>query len=217
MDRKNHWDRIFTHRHSSELTWYQPQLKTSLELISALHLTPKSRIIDSGSGDSNLVDDLLAYGFTSLTVLDVSAVALERSRSRLGNAAALVEWICGDILEVDLGERSFYLWHDRALFHFLVDPAERQHYLHTLDKSLAECGYWLVATFAPQGPEICSGLSTLRYKAEELSELLGKDYRLISTCHENHARPQGGEQAFIYCCFQKYRGISALEEHPSRN
>jgi len=142
---------------------------------------------------------------------------LERSRSRLGNAAALVEWICGDILEVDLGERSFDLWHDRALFHFLVDPAERQHYLHTLDKSLAECGYWLVATFAPQGPEMCSGLSTLRYNAEELSKLLGRDYRLISTCYENHARPQGGEQAFIYCCFQKYRGTSPLEEHPLRN
>jgi len=203
MDRGSHWDNVFSRRQPTELSWYQPQLRISLELISSLQLPYDSNIIDVGGGDSTLVDDLLGRGYTSVAVLDISPVALERAKKRLGQRATRVKWIIGDVTQVNLAEGKYDLWHDRALFHFLIESEERQQYIKTMQRALRKGGYWVVATFAPEGPEVCSGLPTMRYSPKALGELVGTDYKLIESRKELHKKPQGGAQEFVYCVFQK--------------
>ena len=203
MDRKTHWDCIFQTKVSEQLTWHQPHLQSSLDLIQRAAVGLQARLIDVGGGDSTLVDDLLALGFVRPTVLDISTVALQRARERLGGCVAEVEWIEGDITQISLPLAAFDLWHDRAVFHFLTDPTDRQRYVHTVQTALEPGGHLVIATFAQDSPEKCSGLEVVRYSPESLCHELGKDFQLRDSRAETHCTPWGGEQRFMYCLFHK--------------
>lgn len=203
MSTRSHWEQIYTCTSSDRLGWHQEHLVQSLELIAQVSLPISASVLDVGGGDSTLVDDLLRMGYFRVAVLDISAAALERAKARLGKAGRLVEWIEGDVTSVTLPAEHFDLWHDRALFHFLTGPEARRAYLTTLDRSLRSRGYAVIATFAENGPEQCSGLPTNRYSSGLLQAELGDRFELIDSRLETHKKPQGGEQEFLYSLFRK--------------
>lgn len=202
-DRKNHWEAIFDSKRSHELAWHQSHLALSLELIQATCLSDTASILDAGAGDSTLVDDLLAAGFSNLAVLDVSTSAIQRCKSRLGQRAERITWIAGDITQVDLPAQAYHLWHDRAMFHFLTDPLERGLYVLAARRALAPGGYLIVATFSPEGPQNCSGLPVMRYNPSTISREFGSHFALLQSRLETHRTPWGGAQSFQYCLLQK--------------
>lgn len=201
-----HWDHIYRTKPADAVSWYAPHLDASLQMIDRVPLAPDAAILDVGGGASTLVDDLLARGFRNLTVLDVAPAALDASRARLGPAAETVRWRAGDITEIDLSARSCDLWHDRAVFHFLIDPAQRAAYARQLTRSLRPGGYSIVSTFGPEGPMRCSGLDVVRYDATALHDALadntGARLRLLDSAMTLHATPFGTTQQFLTCLFQ---------------
>ena len=198
MDVRSHWDTIFATKPSTKLGWFQPHLRNSLDLIEQAHLGATSPIIDIGSGDSTLVDDLIAHGYEDLTVLDISPSALAKAKSRLGPEARKVRWIEGDILEVALPQHRFDLWHDRALFHFLISEQDRTKYANRLLASLAPSGRVVLATFAPDGPTECSGLPARRYSPADMLKELGEGFQIEASSYEEHTMPSGARQKFAY-------------------
>jgi hypothetical protein len=192
-----HWQRIYQTRPTTEVSWYEPVPQTSLDLIRATGLPGSAPIIDVGSGDSHLVDHLLESGYSDVTVLDIATSALERSRARLGAAAERVDWIAADITSFR-PKRRYALWHDRAVFHFLVTPAEQQKYLSVLTTALAAKGHLILATFGPQGPTRCSGLPIRRYSVNDLDVLFGSSFQLRRQSLENHRTPTGRDQQFLW-------------------
>lgn len=203
MDRKAHWDEVYRTRLPTEVSWYQPHAGVSLRLIEQ-HLANRSApILDVGAGASVLHGELLAAGFTNLTAIEISSAALGVARAQLGESAERVRWIEGDVLDADLPEAHFALWHDRAVFHFLTDPADRAAYLRQLRRALAPGGVVILATFAEDGPTRCSGLEVQRYSAERLAEELGDGFRLLRSEREGHRTPGGAVQAFAYAVFQR--------------
>ena len=200
---KEHWQRVYTEKDSQKVSWYRPHLDKSLELIDGLHLGPDARVIDVGGGASTLVDDLLSRGFRNLTVLDLSAAALEVAKRRLGERADLVRWEVGDATEINLGCDSFDLWHDRAVFHFLAAPEQRRRYVERACCSLRTGGHIVLATFRLDGPERCSGLPVVRYSAEGLKHALGPAYEIVAEARDRHETPFGTEQSFVYCLCDK--------------
>lgn len=203
MSRRQHWEGVYKGKKHDEVSWYAPHLITSLELIRASALSASARIIDIGGGASTLVDDLLAEGYAALTVLDVSASALAVSRQRLGDRADDVVWLEGDVTELDLGADSFDIWHDRAALHFLTSDDDLGRYVATLSRALAPGGAAIIATFAPEGPEQCSGLPVRRYDAQQLCDLLGDDFDCRSQRTEVHTTPSGNPQVFTYTSIRK--------------
>jgi ubiquinone/menaquinone biosynthesis C-methylase UbiE len=174
-----------------------------MELVAHAGISPKSNVIDVGGGDSTFVDDLLGQGLEEVTVLDISSEALARDRQRLGAMAARVKWIEGDITHVQLPLSYYDVWHDRAVFHFLTNSAERGAYSRLLGRALRPFGYVIIATFASDGPQQCSGLPTMRYSPEELQRELGPVYDLIESKLETHRTPSGAEQRFVYCLLRR--------------
>ncbi len=158
-----------------------------------------ARIIDVGAGESTLVDDLITEGYLNLTVLDISQTALDVARERLGPQGSTVAWKQADITKVELPAQRFDVWHDRAVFHFLTDAEQRLAYVRTVMRSVKPGGYVIVATFGPQGPERCSGLSVMRYDAESLHHEFGKTFKLLDSLTEQHQTPFGTSQQFVYC------------------
>src|SRR5262249_38501895 len=154
-------------------------------------------IIDVGGGASTLVDDLLARGHRDVTVLDLSAAAIDVARARLGAKADGVTWIVGDITRVALPERRFAFWHDRAVFHFLTDERDRGAYIAAVRHALKINGHIVVATFGPQGPERCSGLEVARYDSEALHGQFGASFRKVDSITEHHTTPWGADQEFV--------------------
>ena len=205
--RKQHWEIIYKSKSPAEVSWFQPHLEKSLELIAETGIDKKARIIDVGGGASTLADDLLKKGHSGLTVLDISSEALRRSKERLGDRANQITWIGADILKANLPKNTFDLWHDRAVFHFLPNPADRKKYLDLLNQTLKSKSHLIIATFGLKGPERCSGLDVIRYSPETLQAGFGENYRLIKTLEESHQSPFGTNQHFIYCLFQR-RGVS---------
>lgn len=203
MDRQSHWQSIFQTRKSSEVSWYQPHLRASLDLIAQLALPPTANILDVGAGDSTLVDDLLACGFSRISLLDISPTALKRVRARLGSESDKITWIEADITQVRLPQNTFDLWHDRALFHFLTQDEDRRRYVELAHNTVKRGGDMIIATFAQDGPVRCSGLDTLRYNPESLCHELGADFTLVRSLSETHHMPSGNEQSFSYCLFKK--------------
>jgi SAM-dependent methyltransferase len=199
MDQKKHWETIFQTKDVHSVSWYQPEARESLDLITGFAPDPTAPIIDVGGGASVLVDDLLATGYSDVTVLDVSETALEISRHRLGEAAAKVNWIAADVRDAPLGDRTCAVWHDRAVFHFLTDAADRQAYVAQVERTVRPGGYVLVATFAEDGPATCSGLPVVRYSTESLHSEFGPSFRVVASAHEDHHTPAGREQSFLYC------------------
>jgi 2-polyprenyl-3-methyl-5-hydroxy-6-metoxy-1,4-benzoquinol methylase len=202
MDSKAHWDRVYQTNAPERVSWYQADPKVSLGLIRQAVPDTNAAIIDVGGGASTLVDGLVHAGYRRLTVLDVSRVALRAAQARLGAAVAAVNWIAADILQAQLGAGRFDLWHDRAVFHFLTSPRDRQRYMEKVRAALSPGGHVLIATFAPDGPSRCSGLDVARYSPEALHAELGSGFRLVKSVQEEHSTPSGKTQPFTYGLWQ---------------
>jgi SAM-dependent methyltransferase len=199
MHSKEHWEKVYTTRATDAVSWFQPHADTSVGLIKATGAALDASIIDVGGGASTLVDDLLALGYTNLTVLDLSAAALAAARQRLGGKASGVRWIEADITRANLPEREFDIWHDRAVFHFLTSPEDRAAYVQAVFRAVKPGGHVIVATFAEDGPNQCSGLPVLRYRPDELHAEFGEAFALLKHKKEAHHTPSGTVQQFVYC------------------
>ena len=199
MDVKTHWEKIYTTRTPESVSWYRAHLETSLALVERAAESRSASIIDTGGGESTLVDDLLLRGYKNLTVLDVSQTAIEVTKKRLGPAAEQVRWLVGDIVEVDLEPQAYDLWHDRAVFHFLTTPERRLAYVRQVRRAVKPGGHVIVSTFGPEGPTKCSGLEVMRYDAESLHGEFGGQFRLVESTKELHETPFGTTQQFLYC------------------
>lgn len=194
-ERVLHWDHVYENSGADGVSWYQPEPEVSLELIELMGVGPESGIIDIGGGASVLTDRLLARGYNDLTVLDLSEVALEVARGRVGDGST-VAWLAQDVLTWE-PTRTFELWHDRAVFHFL-SAHEIVDYRSVLDRAIPSGGAVIMATFAPDGPERCSGLEVTRYGSKELGGLLGADFEIVAERQEVHVTPSGGAQPFTW-------------------
>ncbi len=203
MNRKKHWETVYETKAPTEFSWYQLHPSKSLQLIKETAADRKASIIDVGGGASTLVDHLLEVGFANLTVFDLSAKALATSKQRLGKQAERVNWVEGDVTNALLPEASYDIWHDRAAFHFLTDEQDREQYRKGLARALRPKGSLIVATFASDGPERCSGLDVVRYSVKSLQQEFGDDFQLMDSAEEKHQTPFGKEQKFIYCCFKR--------------
>ena len=199
MDPKQHWEKVYATKAPEAVSWYRAHLETSLALIERAAETRSAAIIDIGGGESTLVDDLLLRGYKNLTVLDISPTAIEVTKARLGAAAEAVKWIIGDICEMELEDRAYDVWHDRAVFHFLTVPEQRLGYVRQVTRSVKVGGHVIVSTFGPEGPVKCSGLKTMRYDAEGLHGEFGRQFRLVKSSKELHETPFGTTQQFLYC------------------
>ena len=201
MDRKSHWEEVYTRKDETEVGWFQPDPALSLQLI--LSVSPgRGAVIDVGGGASRLVDRLLDSGFKRVAVLDISEAALEKARAKLGERADSVHWIEADVTSVEsVGE--FEVWHDRAVFHFLTDPDDRRRYVHLAERTIPPGGHLIVATFAPEGPTRCSGLEVCRHDARSLAAEFGDAFSLVREATEIHATPRGSPQAFFYGVFMR--------------
>lgn len=195
-NRQRHWDDVYAARAPEAVTWYQENPAASLSLIQG-HGAPDAPLIDIGGGASTLVDHLLAAGFGDVSVLDVSDVAIGRARKRLAAQASSVTWIKADITQWK-PSRRYGLWHDRAVFHFLTDGADRKAYIRALDDALAPDGTAIIATFGMDGPEKCSGLPVEHYDQAKLAGELGPIFQVLSQTDETHVTPKGNSQAFSY-------------------
>ena len=181
------------------VSWYRPHLERSLALIERAAKARTAPIIDVGGGESTLVDDLLLCGYQNVTVLDVSRTAIEITKQRLAAAAERVHWLVGDITAIELEQGAYNIWHDRAVFHFLITPESRMAYLRQVARSVKHGGYFIVSTFGPEGPTKCSGLDVMRYDAESLHGEFGASFRLMESSEELHETPFGTTQQFLYC------------------
>jgi ubiquinone/menaquinone biosynthesis C-methylase UbiE len=200
--RRAHWEGMYTKKAENEVSWFQENPGPSLELIAEAGATAGSAIIDIGGGASRLVDSLIRRGFGDVTVLDLSAAALEAAKARLGKDAARVNWIVADATTWE-PQKSYEIWHDRAAFHFLTDEHDRSAYIARLGRALKVGGHAVIATFALDGPERCSGLQVVRYDAASLGETLGRAFELVGTRQQTHATPWGTQQQFQFSVFRR--------------
>ena len=202
VDRKAHWETVYSTRRATETSWYQREPHLSLQMISRAGIPRDAALIDVGGGASLLVDHLLGRGYSDVTVLDISARALEQAHERLGSRARAAEWLEADVTTYR-PQRRFDLWHDRAAFHFLTEAGDRERYVQVLDEALKPGGWVVIAAFAPDGPQRCSGLEIVRYDAVTLSAELGPQYRLDEEQREIHVTPAGREQRFGFYRFRR--------------
>ena len=201
-DRKEHWEAVYNRLEPHQTSWYQERPDLSLLLIERSGLPADRPLIDIGGGASTLVDHLLALNYSDISILDVSLAALDKAKARLGQRAAAVNWITADVTSFE-AKRTFALWHDRAVFHFLVDAVDRERYRSALDDGLETGGQLVISTFALDGPEKCSGLEIVRYDAASLARELGPGYHLEEQARESHHTPAGAIQRFGFYRFTK--------------
>ena len=202
MDRKQHWNHVFQTKAEHDVSWFESLPETSLQLLEAAGMDTDTCVLDVGGGDSRLVDHLAARGMNCLAVLDVSGAALARARSRLGSLAGVPTWLEADVA----GEwtlKPMDIWHDRAVFHFLTSPDDRQRYRLHLLQTLKPGGSAIVATFSLDGPETCSGLPVQRYSPDALSAELGPELAMVQALPHIHTTPWGSPQSFVYCRFRR--------------
>jgi len=202
MDSINHWNNIYSTKTSDQVSWTQDKPTTSLEFVKSAHLDKSASIIDIGGGDSKLVDYLLAEGFENLTVLDISEVALERAKKRLGEHAHKVNWIVIDINDF-IPSENYDFWHDRAAFHFLTTESQIQQYLSIAKQAVRVDGFITIGTFSDNGPNKCSGLDIKQYSEETLSNTLEEGFEKIKCVTEDHTTPFNTKQHFLFCTFRR--------------
>ncbi len=200
-ERKSHWDEVYSRRPLTEVSWYEALPAKSLEQIRATGVRPQEPLIDVGGGASFLIEALLDAGHRDLTVLDISSEVLERLRSRLGARTPAVTLLQRDVTAFR-PERRYALWHDRAVFHFLIDRGDRERYVAALKQALRPDGHLIIATFGPDGPQRCSGLPVQRYDAATLAAELGGSFTLVGSSLDVHRTPAGATQQFLYCRFR---------------
>jgi SAM-dependent methyltransferase len=201
-DRQAHWEDVYTKKGENEVSWFQENPAPSLQLIAQAGATHASAIIDIGGGASRLVDYLVDGGFEDVTVLDLSQGALEAAKGRLGGLAARVHWIVADATIWE-PPTAYDIWHDRAAFHFLTEDRDRAAYVGRLERALKVGGHAIIATFALNGPERCSGLPVVRYDPASLGETLGRAFQLVNTRQHTHATPWGSDQSFQFSVFRR--------------
>ena len=197
---QQHWETVYKTKTTQQVSWTEEVPAQSLALITELNLPKDAAIVDIGGGDSKLVDHLLAQGYTNITVVDISAAALERAKVRLGDAAATVQWVVSDVLAFE-PTQSFALWHDRAAFHFLTNPADVQRYLQLLEKNVA--GNVIIAAFSTEGPSKCSGLPVQQYSEGSMCSLMEGRFHKLKCDTVTHITPSAARQEFVYCGFSK--------------
>lgn len=200
--RQAHWTRVYEEKPPSEVSWYQAQPKPSLRALDRFAVRPSCSLIDVGGGASNFVDALLMRGWEDITVLDIAAPALEAAKERVGPLAQKVCWAVADITDWQ-PSRQYDVWHDRAVFHFLTEPAQRAAYRRALLAGVGAGGLVIMATFALDGPARCSGLPVQRYNPASLARELGNGFSLVDDWREEHITPWGSSQAFNWCAFRQ--------------
>lgn len=199
MSRDEHWETIHRRGRPEEVSWYRPHLERSLHFVEEAGLTSDAAVLDVGGGTSTLVDDLLERGFSKVSVLDISRSAIRQAQARLGTRAKAVTWFVGDITRTKLPEHHYDFWHDRAVFHFLTQDADRRQYVAAVRRALKPNGHIVVATFGPSGPEECSGLPVVRFSPKGIQAEFGQNFRKVGDAREVHHTPWGSEQEFVYC------------------
>jgi ubiquinone/menaquinone biosynthesis C-methylase UbiE len=202
-DRRTHWENVYSTKGEEDVSWFQETPAISLELLALAGATPGDAVIDIGGGASRLVDSLMDQGFSDVTVLDLSEAALAAARTRLGGKADAVDWIAADATAWAPREAAYDIWHDRAAFHFLTEPADQRAYLDRLERGLRKGGRVIIGTFAPDGPEKCSGLPVARHDAATLQALLGAGFVLADHRRHEHATPWGSVQKFQFSTFRR--------------
>ena len=202
MTKREHWEKVWRTHPPTGVSWYAPHLAESLRLIREV-TGPGASVIDVGGGASTLVDDLIDAGYSRLTVLDISEAALSIARARLGERGGRVQWVQADITSAALPEASYDVWHDRAVFHFLTEQPARDAYVRALERGLKPGGWVIIGTFAPRGPERCSGLEVVRYDASGVQRALGTHFLLSAAAEQTHLTPDGRQQHFTVCRLQR--------------
>jgi SAM-dependent methyltransferase len=206
-DRQGHWDNVYRTKREDEVSWFQASPTVSLDLIHAAGIGRNAGVIDIGGGASRLVDALLDEGFTDVTVLDLSEEPLATAKARLGARATGVTWIVADVTTWQPA-RTYDLWHDRAAFHFLTAPEDRAAYAERVLQAVRPSGQVIIGTFAPDGPERCSGLPVVRHDAESIGHVVGPAFELIESRRHDHQTPMGGSQKFQFSRFRRVRSAS---------
>ncbi|MCU7800409.1 MAG: class I SAM-dependent methyltransferase [gamma proteobacterium symbiont of Lucinoma myriamae] len=195
--RKDHWETIYKTKDHKKVGWYQESPDTSLNLLSKIHYHPEQSIIDVGCGSSLLADSLVKQGFKDITLVDLSSEALSSIKNRLGDKAEIPRYLCRDITKTSFN-KTFDIWHDRAVFHFLTDAQDRAHYMTNLANSLSKNGRAIIGTFSLNGPNSCSELDIVQYDEEKMSAELNNNLEIEYTEINIHVTPNGGEQEYIY-------------------
>ena len=202
MPNREHWETVYETKATDAVSWYQPSAARSLGLVQRVAPAHDARIIDVGGGASVLAGELLATGYSDLTVLDIAQPALDAMRTRLGATSSAINFIVGDVCEAPFNIGAYDVWHDRAVFHFLADATDRADYVRQLKRALTPGGHVIIAAFAEDGPERCSGLPVVRYSCDAVLRELGGDFNMVGTERELHRTPGGSEQSFVYCVFR---------------
>ncbi|KYK44152.1 class I SAM-dependent methyltransferase [Bradyrhizobium diversitatis] len=201
-DRSTHWDHVYATKGEAEVSWFQDSPTISLEMIRAANPDHGAAIIDIGGGASRLVDALLQDGYRDVAVLDLSANALDAVKKRIGKIGSIVDWIVADATTWQPA-KTYDVWHDRAAFHFLTEPRDRAAYVERLRAALTPGGQVVIGTFAPDGPEKCSGLPVQRHDSASLAAELGPEFELVETRSETHHTPWDSTQAFQFSRFRR--------------
>ncbi len=202
INRKEHWETIYSNKKMEEVSWYQAVPRVSLDLFQKNNVSKDASILDVGGGDSFLVDHLLELGYENLTVLDISAKAVERAQKRLGKHAERVRWIVSDIVDFQ-PEKTFDVWHDRAVFHFLTETEEINKYQSLVNRSLNKNGLFFIGTFSIDGPTKCSGIGIQQYSEETIEATFGLELQARETFRQEHETPFNTTQEFLFGVFQK--------------
>ena len=202
LGRQAHWENVYRTKGENEVSWFQESPTISLDLIRATGVAADASILDVGGGTSRLVDALLDEGFEALAVLDLSEQALAKAKTRLGARAGSVRWIAGDVTTWEPSQ-SYDIWHDRAAFHFLTEPADRAAYAQRVSRAVRPGGHVIIGTFALDGPERCSGLPVVRHDGRSLADILGRSFALIESRRHDHQTPMGGMQRFQFTRFRR--------------
>lgn len=201
-DKKSYWDNVYQSKEVSNCSWYQPKPETSLSFVIKNKIPKTAKIIDVGGGNGFFVDHLLKLGYTNITVLDISEVAIKKAQKRLGNLAENVNWIVGDACDFKT-TGDFDLWHDRAAFHFLTQEEDIQKYVQNANKYISPEGMMAIGTFSMQGPKKCSGLEITQYSEKELAEIFSEYFEVQNSFYEDHKTPFDTIQNFVFGSFKK--------------
>ncbi len=202
MERKQHWEKVFRTKDTSQVSWHQQEPSTSLRLIEELHLPKTANIIEVGSGDSLLGHYLIEKGYSKITLLDISEKALETIKYRLQERADKIAFCAADITQFTTNEK-YDVWHDRAVFHFLTSRKDINNYLKNAALCLNKNAYLIIGTFSNKGPDMCSGLNIQRYSEDKLCHLVKDNFKKVKCFTENHTTPSGSVQNFLFCVFQR--------------
>lgn len=202
MNHKEHWEKVFATKAQNEVSWFQPYPKTSVSFVKLFDLPLNASIIDIGGGDSHFVDALLELGYTNITVLDISANAIERAKKRLGERSKLVKWVVSDITEFE-PTAKYDFWHDRAAFHFLTSDEKINKYVSLAESNINPNGYLVLGTFSESGPLKCSGLEIKQYSETSMSARFEIKFDRIKCISEDHTTPFNTVQNFQFCSFKR--------------